>query len=284
MVLFFAPSVARADGPLDDVRQEVHGDSDSGSSSSSSDDSSDDGGDDDWSTDYDADGGSGASDASPAALCLLVPIVCGPLLLIEEGYDTPMLYDRHPYAGSEGDMVAVGYENPWGLKAKTMRIEVAAESAYQIGNLWRFSGDARLQTRYRIGAQATLNYYRDFINEDQLWLGDAALDFAFARGTHGAFWFGAGARFMLDDTPRQDKPNSNAYGFNFTWGGEIYPFQPLTLTLRADIGHLGKAVTGQLRGTAGVMLGPVELYAGYDQLFIGSARLGGPVVGVKGHF
>ena len=279
VVLFFAPSRALADGPLDDVRQEVHGDSDSSSSSSS-----DDGGwDDDDSWGDDGDGGSGG-DVSPAALCLLVPIVCGPIFFVEEGYDTPMLYDRHPYASSDGEMVPLGHETPYGVKAKNLRIQVAAESAYQVQDLWRFSGEARLSTRYRVGASTTWNYYRDFNNADQLWLGDAMLNVAFARGTHGAFWFGAGARFMIDDQPREGTSNRNAYGFNATWGGEVYPFRPLTLTLRADMGHLGKAFTAQLRGTAGVMLGPIEFYAGYDHLFLGRANLGGPVVGLRGHF
>jgi hypothetical protein len=54
------------------------------------------------------------------------------------------------------------------------------------------------------------------------------------------------------------------------------------------IGTLGNAGAGELRLTRGLMLGRIELYAGYDHTAIwgssGTTRLSGPLAGLQAWF
>lgn len=70
------------------------------------------------------------------------------------------------------------------------------------------------------------------------------------------------------------------------WGAafDVFPVRPLVLRGRAAIhGSFGVTMV-QLRATAGVSLGPAELYAGYDQRWVGAVGLGGPTAGVAFRF
>lgn len=70
------------------------------------------------------------------------------------------------------------------------------------------------------------------------------------------------------------------------WGAsvDVFPIRPLVLRGRAAIHGSFGATMVQLRATAGVALGRAELYAGYDQRWLGAVGLGGPTAGVAVRF
>ena len=70
------------------------------------------------------------------------------------------------------------------------------------------------------------------------------------------------------------------------WGAafDVFPVRPLVLRGRAAIHGSFGATMVQLRATAGVSLGLVEIYAGYDQRWLGSVGLGGPTAGAAVRF
>ncbi len=67
-------------------------------------------------------------------------------------------------------------------------------------------------------------------------------------------------------------------------GLDVFPVRPLVLRGRAALhGTFGVPMV-QLRARAGVSLGRAELYAGYDQRWVGTIPLGGPTAGVAVRF
>jgi hypothetical protein len=71
------------------------------------------------------------------------------------------------------------------------------------------------------------------------------------------------------------------FGFNFTYGGDIYPIKPLVISAELDAGWIGEAWLIHLRSTVGVQWKQVEVYTGYDYLEIGQVQLDGFVAGVR---
>jgi hypothetical protein len=70
-------------------------------------------------------------------------------------------------------------------------------------------------------------------------------------------------------------------GFNASYAMDIFPMRPLVLSASVDVGQLGYALVVHGRGTVGVMLARVELYAGYDVMLIDPVLFQGPIAGVR---
>ena len=71
------------------------------------------------------------------------------------------------------------------------------------------------------------------------------------------------------------------YGFNFTYGADIFPVKPLVVSLSMDAGNVGHAGLFRARGTVGVLYRGLELFTGYDYLNIGGVDLQGPLAGLR---
>ena len=78
-----------------------------------------------------------------------------------------------------------------------------------------------------------------------------------------------------------DNPVKTRWGFNFTYGADLFLVKPLVLSLELDAGTLGKVGAFHARGTAGVLWRGWEVFTGYDYRRIGPVDLQGPVAGVR---
>ena len=65
---------------------------------------------------------------------------------------------------------------------------------------------------------------------------------------------------------------------------EWFPVKPWTASTVFDFGTLGHGHLLHNRSTVGAMLGPVEVFAGYDYFQINSVRIHGPVAGLGWRF
>jgi len=109
---------------------------------------------------------------------------------------------------------------------------------------------------------------------DDLVVGDVNLVYRFAQSELACLRSGLGFR-MLADCHRSD------FGFNFTYGGDVFPVRPLVLSGLVDLGNLGSAFVVHGRASAGVVYSGWEFFLGYDFLRIGTVNLQGPMLGVR---
>ncbi len=96
----------------------------------------------------------------------------------------------------------------------------------------------------------------------------------FAQNEYAQFRSGLGMRVMPDG-------DITHRGWHLLYGFDLYPTRPLVLSFHGDLGMLGEAGIASLRATAGAVVGQVELYGGYEGLWIGDVDLGTWVLGVR---
>jgi len=292
-------------GKLDDVRDAVRGDSSPSSSSSSSNDDDDDWDDDDDDHDYGAAPSRTDSRTNSGALdyLCLVPVLlpfCLPIWAIErtpfEPFDQDPFGGRfaaYPYAGSAAGHIlprplgasreapAPADDDPFAEEpalGRYLHLRLSGEYAYDVdGAVHRPGGAMLLDTSLRIGLESSWNVYVEPLAPnatDELTFGDVNVFFRLAQDDWAEFRLGVGANLMLDGG-RVDA------GFNGTFALDVFPVDPLVLAVAFDAGMLGDAFALRARGTLGIMLSRLELFAGYDVHTIDNILFHGPVAGAR---
>jgi hypothetical protein len=269
-------------GKLKQLRKETRGSSSDSSDSSDSSSSSSD-------SDYDDDGSSGGGGDPVLAFYILTSPWWLPYHLTDDRYGRTWAYPSHPYAnGIDGYTRFRGVSRPRTLpdggqllgQSGALRLRVEGGVLTSGGpfdqNLQRITLAARASTNFRleIGTEWTLWTEKLVGGVDHLWLGKADATILFAQSENVQFRSGLGFRFMVDE-------HGTVPGMNFIYGLDIYPVSPLVISAQAELGSIGGALAGQVRISAGVMLGPVEVFAAYDRLAVNNLVFGGPTVGVR---
>ena len=136
--------------------------------------------------------------------------------------------------------------------------------------------DAQLFTAARVGLATTWYHFVEPQPQgpaDTLTVGDVEVTFRFAESERVSFWTGLGGRVLPD--AHLD------LGFDFAYGVDLFPVDPITVSLRADVGSLGHARVLGASGRIGVLLGPVDVGVGGDVLAIGSSTLTAITAGIR---
>ena len=76
-------------------------------------------------------------------------------------------------------------------------------------------------------------------------------------------------------------PRLTRWGFNFHYGADVFPCEPVVVSAAVDLGNVGDAFAVHGRATAGVTRKHWELFGGYDFLRVGSTDLQGPLAGLR---
>ena len=296
-LLAAAPLLAA--GKLDEARDAVRGSSSSGQRSE---DTSDD--DDDHTYDERADAaGHGDRDHTALDYLCILPVlwpICFPMWAMERApftrdAEAPFGASFHAYpyaAGSSGHLItapldrdAAGQEppdDPFGddepALSPFLSMRMSAEYAYDLdGGIHRPGGGLLLDSNIRVGLESAWSVYIEPLTGgmyDELVFGDVNVFFRVAQDEHAESRLGVGARLMLDG----DQVDA---GFNATWALDVFPVDPLVLSLSIDAGNLGYAFVSHSRATVGLMLSRVELYAGYDVKTIDAIVFHGPLGGLR---
>lgn len=191
---------------------------------------------------------------------------------------------RRPYEhGFDGYHVTAA-ENPG--TAKNWAINLAVEGAYVFDGVWRGAVHARAGTRY-LEIDSRTSFFVEApggVPTDAMYLGDAGIWLVAARLRHWTIRLGGGGRYMVDGRAPGQGHREYALGWNVGAGLDFFPVRPIVVSGRVDAGRLWQATVVQARGTVGAMVGPLEVYAGWDHLQLGTVRLGGPLLGVRGWF
>jgi hypothetical protein len=180
-------------------------------------------------------------------------------------------FQHFPYAEADGlmrfDTDAVDNSRTWSGR-------IRAEYADDFDVLQRAGGQLLLEHSSRLGLDTTLDAFEQPGVADRLWLGDVNATFRFAQSQRGAMRAGIGVNWMADSV-------DDTAGFNFTYGGEWFPVQPLVLSANLDYGKLGDATLFRAQVTGGVTWHGVEWYSGYEYLDIGRAQLDTVMTGIR---
>lgn len=275
LALLALPAAVAAQGSLSHARDAVRDDS----SSSSDDDDDDDGRHyghgrshhhDDWCDDEDDE--LETLFAKMVAYAVTSPF-WGPHVLVDEGFDVPCHFYGHPYdRGRDGVMMIGAYDRP---ANHLTRLDI--EYALDFDDLERVGGRVLWEHSSRFGVDASANFYQEdlaALDDDRLWIGDVNLVYRFAQCETFAMRTGIGMNWLADSI-RGDA------GFNFTYGADWFPRDPLIVSTEIDWGTLGDAEIFHGRATVGAVFDHVEVYTGYDYYELDGVGLDGIIAGLR---
>jgi hypothetical protein len=138
-------------------------------------------------------------------------------------------------------------------------------------------GRLLVSTASRFGLDTQMDYFRETLRNgrhDQLWTGDCNLVFRFAQCDFAEFRAGLGFNWLSD-------PVRDDFGFNFTYGADVFPRRPWVISADLDWGTLGRAELFRFRTTIGVTVQRFEFYTGYEYTDIDRMHLNSLIGGVR---
>ncbi|HUT89844.1 MAG TPA: hypothetical protein VMY37_10125 [Thermoguttaceae bacterium] len=216
----------------------------------------------------------------------------GPHAILEDEFLSYEYFPRFPYDQVPGYMMCSPCDSlepdpacevdplrseGWPTRPRTWAARFRMEYADEFNDLQRIGGHLLLETRSRFGLDTETSYLEEELpdgTQDALWLGDCNVVYRFAQGEYAQFRAGVGFNWL-------DDPEETDFGFNFTYGADLFPRRPWVLSATIDWGTLGEAELFRFRTTGGVVVHGVELYTGYEYLDIDSTQMNGIMGGVR---
>lgn len=260
---FYAPILLA--GELEALRKGVRDDSPSSSSGSSNQNSCDD-------TCDDSDDWHGLGEL--VALGLTAPF-WGPPVMVGDTYSEKGYFPHYPYENDTPGFMVGEFDSP--TEGYSAHLRTRLEYADNFDDLSRIGGRVLFEHTWRLGIDSSFDLHREKLgpnNHDDLSLGDANLVFRFAQSDILIMRSGLGVNWLNDDA-------GTDLGFNFTYGGDLFPVKPWVISSELDWGTLGDATLFHLRGTVGVQLNRVTVYTGYDFLDVGRSQTHGLIGGLE---
>jgi hypothetical protein len=198
-----------------------------------------------------------------------------PQKILRDDMNMDGYFARFPYAeGLPGYMMIEPYivAEPYSWAGR-----LRGEFADDFTGVERFGGHFLLESTSRWGIDTETNYRRQDLfplDDDSLWTGDANVVFRFAQNDRVQMRAGVGFNWLTDR-------EQTDFGFNFTYGGDLFPCKPWVFSADIDLGSLGNATLFHVRATGGIQWRGVELYTGYDYFDVGNTQIDGWVSGVR---
>jgi hypothetical protein len=192
----------------------------------------------------------------------------------------PWIPPPPPATTPEGDLLIAPVpppEAPTPPGVSPLALTLSAEYGHDLDALYKPAAYAMVSTSFRLGLESGWTWFTEetVAGEDWLVAGDINLIWRFAQAETVEWYSGAGVRLMADEA------GWNA-GFNFTYGLDAFPVDPLVLSASIDLGNLGWAFVVHGRAHLGVTRFGFELFAGWDVLAIGEVVFQGPLLGLRG--
>lgn len=242
------------------------------------------GGDDSSDTDRVDSGDSSAIDDDGALLLFASILLASPWWVPHRVLDDPCLdgYARFPYERGAGLLASRACAPEAAAEARKLAFDAALESGFTLSRVLSTSAQLRLQLPRRVEFDTRVSLLRDLAElprENALGM-TSHIAFRFARARRVDFRTGVGLRLYRFDV--------TLLGVDFLYAFDAYLGRGLIARVELHGGSLGQALAAQARATLGIMVERFELYAGYDHTGFWSgqesARLGGPVAGVRAWF
>ena len=162
------------------------------------------------------------------------------------------------------------------IEADGFAARLWTEYGTDFDDLSRIGTRLLVDTGPRFGLDTEWNQWfeRTSMGDDTLATGDANLVYRFAQHERIQFRSGLGFNWLKDSQEAE-------FGFNFTYGVDLFPIEPLVVSGTLDLGQIGDASFVHVRSTAGLVWKRAELFTGYDYQRIGSVDLHGLVAGLQ---
>lgn len=176
----------------------------------------------------------------------------------------------------EGDEVVM----PQPPSTSPVAVRLSAEYGHDLENTYKPWANFMLSTRWRFGLESGWTWFVEELpdgSHDQLGIVDINLIFRFAQHEHVLMRTGLGGRMMVDNGQIDG-------GFNWSYGFDVFPAQPMILSASIDLGNIWKAFFLHGRAHLGVALWAIEAYAGWDVMLIGDVTFHGPIIGLRAWF
>lgn len=202
---------------------------------------------------------------------MALPVEVPRALLHDEGSTAG--FAERPYSGPAGFWLA---EPDPGASAWSLRPRL--EFGTDFGDLERTGLALQAEHASRLGFEVAWSHWSEDTgggSRDELELGDANFVVRLAQGPTAAVRAGLGFNWLHDDY-------GSELGFNSTYAVELLPARPWHAGFELDLGTLGDAFYMHLRAEAGLLLGPLELYAAYDNFDLDGVDLDSLAVGLRG--
>ncbi len=199
----------------------------------------------------------------------------GPHLALEVGDEVGNPgFPVGPYADDHEGYLVLGPQihtlKEWGGR-------LSLDAANDFDDVTTLSGRLRLDTAFRMGIDTAWVQLSDRqgLNTDSLGLGDFNFVYRFAQSPQMQFHSGLGVNWLADGDHAD-------FGFNFTYGVDYFPVDPVVASAPLDLGKVGNASLIHFRGTLGTMITPrIHLYSGYDLLNIGGNSIHSLLTGLE---
>lgn len=194
-----------------------------------------------------------------------------PRALVGDDSSAALDFSRFPYEDGAGYLCA---GSP---TARSWSGRLQAEYVEPFRDLTILRGRFLLDTDLRLGVDGQWDYSQERVSpsvQDHLWLGDLNIVWRFAQHANAEFRTGVGCNWLADDR-RAD------FGFNFTYGFDLFPKRPWVLSTEIDWGTLGDAGLFRFRTTVGATFHGLEAYTGYEYFDVAGTHLNGLIGGVR---
>jgi hypothetical protein len=162
------------------------------------------------------------------------------------------------------------------IEADGLSVRLWTEYGTDFDDLSRIGTRLIVDTAPRFGLDAEWNQWFEETGtgDDTLSTGDVNLVYRFAQHERIQFRSGLGVNWLNDS-------HDADFGFNFTYGFDAFPVEPVIVSGTLDLGRIGDASLVHVRSTAGLVWKRAELFTGYDYQRIGPVDLHGLVAGLQ---
>jgi hypothetical protein len=211
------------------------------------------------------------------ALIALFPATL-PHWLLKDDYERRGYFPSYPYAADQPGYLRFDpgdEDGPGHLRTRAGRFSL--DYGTNFDHLERYGFDLTTETSSRFGFRLHSDTFSEHYScgcYNDFEVADVDLTYRFAQCSWLQMYAGVGLRMI--DTSVKDH-----YGYNFTYGADLFPVKPVVLSLQLDAGEVEDVGIFHVRSTVGVLWRRFELFTGYDYLNIGGFDLQGMLAGLR---
>ena len=183
-------------------------------------------------------------------------------------------FQKYPYEEGGGFMRLEGDDSyePWPYSLRW-----SGEYGYDFDSVSRIGTNLHLETTARLGFDTELNWFDDHDHQgtfaSDFWQGDFNATHRFGQSQHAQWWMGLGVNWLGVAGADAD------YGFNFTYGADVFIGEPWILSGSLDYGLDEDFFHGRL--AIGANWNLAEVFVGYDYLNVGPVEHGTVMIGLR---
>jgi len=184
-------------------------------------------------------------------------------------------FQKYPYEDGGGFMRLEGDPpfEPWNYS-----LRFSSEYGYDFDSVSRVGANVHLETTSRWGIDSDVHWFDEHdhggMPVDDFLVGDFNLIYRFGQSHHAQWWTGIGMNWL-------DDPLSTEYGFNFTYGADVFVGKPWVLSGVLDYGRLSDDDFFHGRLAIGANWRVVETFVGYDFLNTSSREHDTVMIGLR---